>query len=499
MRDYLKEQLDRSLVYGTKGFVHGLIIKNPFGAIEDIEYNIFKLEYKNGKSGLAEIRTGNYKYMALEAKFSNMRTFGENISKDPDISFYCNDGIYRKYNLYSDNGKYEYIVDYTIMEDHINVGSICIETSNLSTKGFSIDGFYVSNDDTIELTRTLTALSSIKKSDITKNNDTVIVVLFIPGYNVPVVKLYDNDIINMDFMKQILGSIDEICNPYDDLLHFDKADLHEIRDINISSNEVIMKQDPTLDSTIDYNYFNYMYSKEGTGIALKDIEFISVGKLDGEYITTGYENLVTKLKISNEGKYLTKHIYDGNISHPNAKGISFPVDNIICCTTCPNTNPYISILAQHDNIVSYANILKELNTDDKYASYIAICEDEDANNIVSIFNPDSLKEKKDDILLVISSLQYFVQQLDLNGTGQSKEYKIFQYSDISGIQFRYLYDEEADVFAYFDPISRVYFNIKDNDIEIVSAEVIGVNNPSLIFIRDRYGVPIFFDNPNVKS
>ena len=110
-----------------------------------------------------------------------------------------------------------------------------------------------------------------------------------------------------------------------------------------------------------------------------------------------------------------------------------------------------------------------------------------------------MKEKKDDILLVISSLQYFVQQLDLNGTGQSKEYKIFQYSDISGIQFRYLYDEEADVFAYFDPISRVYFNIKDNDIEIVSAEVIGVNNPSLVFIRDRYGVPIFFDNPNVKS
>ena len=492
MRDYLKEQLDKSLVYGTKGFVHGLIVKNPFGTIEDIEYNIFKLEYKNGKSGLAEIRTGNHKYMALEAKFSNMRTFGENISKDPDISFYCNDGIYRKYNLYSDNGKYEYIVDYTIMEDHINVGSICIETSNLSTKGFSIDGFYVSNDDTIELTRTLTALSSIKKSDITKNNETIIVILFVPGYNVPVVKLYDNDIINMDFMKQILGSIDEICNPYDDLLHFDKVDLHEIRDINISSNEVIMKQDPTLDSTIDYNYFNYMYSKEGTGIALKDIEFVSVGKLpEGEYITTRYENLVTKLKISNEGKYIVQYIYDGNISHPNAKGISFPVDNIICTTCCPDN----TILAQHSSIVSYAKILKDLDTADKYASYIAICEDEDGNNIVSGLNPDDLDDKllKDDIHLVLSSLQYFVQQLDLNGTGVTKEYKVFQYSDISGIQFKYLYSKEDDVFAYFDPISRVYFNIKDNNIEIVSAEVIGVNNPSLVFIRDRYGVPIFFD------
>ena len=79
----------------------------------------------------------------------------------------------------------------------------------------------------------------------------------------------------------------------------------------------------------------------------------------------------------------------------------------------------------------------------------------------------------------------------------NKQYRFHSHKDESGITFMYFYDDVNDQFLYTDPVNIVFFKIEDDEV-IPTKYVSKIDNLDRIFIRNIYGIPVFFKNPNKK-
>lgn len=453
MRDFLRSELENRLIFGSQYVAHALFIINPFGHPTDIEYNLVRLlKTEDSSIEISNITVDTFKESYEESKNNNMSTFGKILLPKPDINFYGHvDHKRGRYNMYSLDGMYDYSVEYEWLDNGIAISSTVVETSDID-----------SGTECCTQTKTLTASDTIPLEKIDINNS-ILSILFIDKYNIPLVRVW-----NTSDLKSVMIFIDALEILEDKghvLVDLNKALLHESKHIEIDYNPIEMKQESDLDNCIKFNYFDKMYGSK------LDTEFIDISFENGEYITTKYENLVTKLKMLRNGSGIEYYI-EGEIADNDEK---YAISKTLIGTS---SNQIKDIIELCNEIKASTELVEKGVHNNPKCYYIVTKEDPNASKyIVETDNHYDIEAKS-----IISKISI------LGNTGM--------YGDRSGIVYSYMYNNTSDTFIYNDSINSIMFSITDNDgINII--KVVNNNGISLsrVWIRDKYGVPVFLDVP----
>ena len=251
MRDFLKSELENSLIFSNNSIAYGLIIRNPFADILNTDFTLVKLNRNTNDVVVNEVFVDDLK----NSKDINHNSFSYNFNKIDNGS-----NIKLRYDLLSrnitmnPNTKYEYNIKFSIMEDRYTIYTDSIETKDISiTKDINSDDLIIKSDDAIIQTKTLFTNDSIDIDDIEKDNS-IMSIMFIHGYNTPIVKIYNDN--SIDNIKSCINNINKLDLNIDCILNTNNSRLSENKYIEITSKTENMKQDVELSASIFYNYFD---------------------------------------------------------------------------------------------------------------------------------------------------------------------------------------------------------------------------------------------------
>ena len=412
MRDFLRNELENQLIFGSNYVAHALVITNPFGDPEDIEYNLVNLLKGNNKPEVSNIVTGNFKDCYKESQENGMSNFGKIILPKPDINFY---GDHRRgrYNMYSLDGIYEYSVEYEWLDNGIAISSTVIETIDMEEK-----------DGQATQTKTLTANGTIPLEAFDYQNS-VMTILFMNKYNVPMVRVFTD--LNI---KAAILFLNETDLPETHVaIDLNRVLLNESKHVEINSAPIEMKQEIGVDSCIDFNCFNNMYGTKYKSSGLKDIEFVSISDKDGSVFQ--YENLITHIKMVrdvNDGTF--DYFIDGDFENEGKK------------YTIENWKFGAGYEDRTMNIINLCNQLKNEKGDSYCLNTVLVEDPEDPSKCVIDAITKDTNMMADRSIFGICSFWY------VSGLSNStfEPCKSYNYLDISGINYLYIYIAKDDIY-----------------------------------------------------
>jgi len=480
MKDFLKSELDRNFIFGNNELGYGLIIQNPFDRI--IDYTVVTAKRDNNSD--IKLKVGNIDAYSANR---NICIYSDDLA---DIIFTQDKETGANIFSYSRSDNDIDYVESVSCKKFKDIDSI-VQASTKKTESIEINKSIRSGSFSINPNDTIIQTSIISTKGKLKNTDNIIIsILFMNGYNIPIVRVYDNYL--HEPYEYCLSALFNSANEYGVILNLAKQDMTEDKDIKIISDTVKSKQDYDLSATIKYSYLDALYNNTLDGYGLKDAEFIDIGeKSYGAYPIIHYDNLITKIhQRVTDGKYETYvdgYWYNGT-----------NLEVVIVDTLISNQN--------HIEVISlWAKMLSNFKRDEVWSEYLAIIKDDERKNMpyelqYKIEYIDDSRLSDQNIKMILSAVKYTTEVMDINNDNNPKEYKVFNYVDTSGITFKYLYDADEDIFAYFDPCCRVYFKLVYGEyivpmIEIVSAQIIGLIKPNKVWIRGINGIPVFFDAP----
>jgi hypothetical protein len=499
MKDYIESELNRNLIFKNEKYAYGVVIKKPFAMnFQDIQFKFIQLTSNDDLtvtiSPLDEkdtwesfvIAETNEEYIGVGASTKRFLT------NEKEISLHTDD-YYIRYANFVNKIDENSIITCSVSFNRAGENNT-VEAVTYNDLSFTLDNalygqrdFIIGTDDNIEVRKSLWAQDKVYH--VEKQEDMLMTILFTNSYDIPVVRVYNDteektieDAINaMDIMylkadniRDYLNSINAKC-----ILDLTCNDVTEERNTVINHKNKEMHQERNLDNTIRFNFFDNMYKgnesiKDTLIIESFDIEEENSGNL----LTKNYRNYNTgisfkKIDIADEYPY---EWYHNSVLIDEGK------------TSSEKIYEGVKLLPiASKSSISYRVLTG--NEKDKVSGKLL-------NKYLATKTKEEFEEAtKQGLIEKVVSMIIFEP-----ANSNNCPYNRYIYADASNVQFNYMYDKNADVYMYTDPICNIVFKVlEDHSILPIRAEMVGDIIPVRIYIRDLYGVPHFFKNPSLTD